>query len=194
MIGAGVRDLLRVSGAKGDPAGANSAEGGPPGKASALRSDQRSNFKNLKKLSTNSIIVEFVYKLKQSLRCFFVAWRREYIHISRYITGSQKFFLRKRVMKTGITQIGQGFNSFNVIWYVIIISGKRSDEDMTPALQKMWISFIAMGFMVISIFLIYLSRYKLKGFWRVLTAIIAYILMILAGLIILIVVLSGPTT
>lgn len=97
-------------------------------------------------------------------------------------------------MKTGITQIGQGFNSFNVIWYVIIISGKRSDEDMTPALQKMWISFIAMGFMVISIFLIYLSRYKLKGIWRVLTAIIAYILMILAGLIILIVVLSGPTT
>ena len=52
---------------------------------------------------------------------------------------------------------------------------------MTPALQKMWISFIAMGFMVISIFLIYLSRYnKLKGFWRVLTAIIAYILIILA--------------
>lgn len=65
---------------------------------------------------------------------------------------------------------------------------------MTPALQKMWISFIAMGFMAISILLIYGSRYKLKGFLKGLTAIIAYILMLLAGLIILIVVLSGPTT
>ncbi|MCK1991328.1 DUF2768 domain-containing protein [Peribacillus muralis] len=65
---------------------------------------------------------------------------------------------------------------------------------MTPALQKMWISFIAMGFMAISIFLIYISRYKSKGFWRGLSATIAYILMILAGLIIIIVVLSGPTT
>lgn len=65
---------------------------------------------------------------------------------------------------------------------------------MTPALQKMWISFVAMGFMVISILLIYGSRYKLKGIWKGLTAIIAYILMLLAGLIILIVVLSGPTT
>lgn len=65
---------------------------------------------------------------------------------------------------------------------------------MTPALQKMWISFIAMGFMAISILLIYGSRYKLKGLLKGLTAIIAYILMLLAGLIILIVVLSGPTT
>lgn len=64
---------------------------------------------------------------------------------------------------------------------------------MTPALQKMWISFVAMGFMAISIFSIYFSRYKLKGIWRSLTAIIAYILMILAGLIIFVVVVSGPT-
>jgi hypothetical protein len=64
---------------------------------------------------------------------------------------------------------------------------------MTPALQKMWISFAAMGFMFISILTIYLSRYKLKGFLRGFTAVIAYILMILAGLIIFFVVLSGPT-
>jgi hypothetical protein len=64
---------------------------------------------------------------------------------------------------------------------------------MTPALQKMWISFAAMIFMFISIMAIYFSRYKLKGFLRVFTAIFAYILMILAGLIILFVVLSGPT-
>ena len=65
---------------------------------------------------------------------------------------------------------------------------------MTPALQKMWISFIAMGFMALSILLIYVSRYKLRGFFKGISAIIAYILMMLAGLIILIVVLSGPTT
>ncbi|MDQ0218998.1 DUF2768 domain-containing protein [Peribacillus cavernae] len=64
---------------------------------------------------------------------------------------------------------------------------------MTPALQKMWISFAAMFFMFISILSIYFSRYKLKGFLRVFTAIIAYILMISAGLIILFVVLTGPT-
>ncbi|RFU65548.1 DUF2768 domain-containing protein [Peribacillus glennii] len=64
---------------------------------------------------------------------------------------------------------------------------------MTPALQKMWISFAAMIFMFISILMIYFSRYKLKGILRVLTAVIAYILMISAGLIILFVVLSGPT-
>ena len=65
---------------------------------------------------------------------------------------------------------------------------------MTPALQKMWISFIAMGFMALSILLIYVSRYKLRGFFKGISAAIAYILMMLAGLIILIVVLSGPTT
>ncbi|RFU68505.1 DUF2768 domain-containing protein [Peribacillus saganii] len=64
---------------------------------------------------------------------------------------------------------------------------------MTPALQKMWISLAAMLFMFISIVTIYLSRFKLKGFWKIFTAIIAYILMISAGLIILAVVLSGPT-
>lgn len=65
---------------------------------------------------------------------------------------------------------------------------------VTPALQKMWISFIAMGFMAISIFSIYLSRYKLSGFFKAFMAIFAYILMIIAGLIIFVVVFSGPTT
>ncbi|MGN1401226.1 MAG: DUF2768 domain-containing protein [Bacillus sp. (in: firmicutes)] len=65
---------------------------------------------------------------------------------------------------------------------------------MTPALQKMWISFVAMGFMAIAMFSIYFSRYKLKGkFGKILTAIIAYSLMFLAGIIILLVVVSGPT-
>ncbi|MCU9613715.1 DUF2768 domain-containing protein [Caldibacillus lycopersici] len=65
---------------------------------------------------------------------------------------------------------------------------------MTPGLMKMWISFAAMGFLVISVLLIWLSRYKLKkGFLKGLTAFIAYGLMIYAGLIIFVIVFSGPT-
>lgn len=70
---------------------------------------------------------------------------------------------------------------------------KRGDDWMTPSLQKMWISFVGMGFMFISLFFIYISRYKLKGLLKGLTAIIAYICMLLAGFIIFVVVMSGPT-
>lgn len=59
--------------------------------------------------------------------------------------------------------------------------------------MKMWISLASMGFMFISIVLIYLSRFKLKGMFKVVTAVIAYILMIVAGIIIFLVVFSGPT-
>ncbi|MBT2693256.1 DUF2768 domain-containing protein [Bacillus sp. ISL-55] len=65
---------------------------------------------------------------------------------------------------------------------------------MSPALLKMYISFVGMGSMILSLFAIYLSRYKLKGFFKIATAIIAYMLMILAGLIIFFVVFSGPTS
>jgi amino acid transporter len=64
---------------------------------------------------------------------------------------------------------------------------------MSPSLLKMWISLAGMGFMFFAIILIYFSRYKLKGFFKILTAIIAYILMILSGIIIFFVVFSGPT-
>ena len=63
---------------------------------------------------------------------------------------------------------------------------------MTPGMLKMYISFVGIGFMAFSVLLIYLSRYKIKGFFSVLLAIIAYILMILAGIIIFFVVFSGP--
>jgi hypothetical protein len=63
---------------------------------------------------------------------------------------------------------------------------------MSPGLIKMWFALSSMGFMFISVFSIYLSRYKLKGFLKTLTAIIAYIFMILAGMIIFLVVFSGP--
>ncbi|MDF1507715.1 DUF2768 domain-containing protein [Robertmurraya sp. DFI.2.37] len=66
---------------------------------------------------------------------------------------------------------------------------------MSPAMLKMWISISAMGFMFISIIMIYFSRYKLKNsVIKFITALIAYVLMIFSGIIIFFVVLSGPTT
>jgi hypothetical protein len=65
---------------------------------------------------------------------------------------------------------------------------------LSPALLKMYVSFLGMGFMIVSLFAIYLSRFKLKGFFKVVTAVIAYALMIMAGLIIFFVVFSGPTS
>ncbi|WP_170007484.1 DUF2768 domain-containing protein [Bacillus fonticola] len=64
---------------------------------------------------------------------------------------------------------------------------------MIDPLMKMWISFGAMGLMFLSVVTIYLSRYKLKGILRGITALVAYSFMIIAGFIIFIVVFSGPT-
>ncbi|WP_147533795.1 DUF2768 domain-containing protein [Bacillus marasmi] len=64
---------------------------------------------------------------------------------------------------------------------------------MSQSLIKMWISLAGMGFMFLSLGFIYLSRFKLKGAFKFITAVLAYGLMILSGLIILFVVLSGPT-
>ncbi|TFE00419.1 DUF2768 domain-containing protein [Jeotgalibacillus sp. R-1-5s-1] len=62
------------------------------------------------------------------------------------------------------------------------------------ALDKMWISFGSMAFMFLAIIIIYLSRYKFNNkILKFVTALIAYVFMILAGIIILFVVLSGPT-
>ncbi|MEH7303533.1 DUF2768 domain-containing protein [Neobacillus drentensis] len=61
---------------------------------------------------------------------------------------------------------------------------------MSPAMFKMWVSIAGMGFMFLAIITIYLSRYKLKGVLRIITAIIAYILMIIAGITLLIVFLT----
>ncbi|MCM3724413.1 uncharacterized protein DUF2768 [Neobacillus bataviensis] len=58
---------------------------------------------------------------------------------------------------------------------------------MSPAMIKMWISIAGMALMFLAIITIYLSRYKLKGIFRMITAIIAYLFMIVAGLTLLIV-------
>ncbi|KOP83254.1 DUF2768 domain-containing protein [Cytobacillus solani] len=64
---------------------------------------------------------------------------------------------------------------------------------MSPSLMKMWISLASMGFMFLAILLIYFSRFKLGGVFKFVTALVAYILMIVSGIIIFLVVFSGPT-
>ncbi|PIC87779.1 MULTISPECIES: DUF2768 domain-containing protein [unclassified Sporosarcina] len=62
------------------------------------------------------------------------------------------------------------------------------------SLDKMWLSFYAMGFMVISMGLIYLSRYKIKNrVLQILFAIIAYTLLISSFFAMVYLVFNGPT-
>ncbi|MGM0899911.1 DUF2768 domain-containing protein [Mesobacillus maritimus] len=65
---------------------------------------------------------------------------------------------------------------------------------MSPALLKMYVSFAGMAFMFLSLIILYFSRYKLKGFFKFITAFIAYFFMAAAGIIIFLVVFSGPTS
>ncbi|WP_066060950.1 DUF2768 domain-containing protein [Neobacillus soli] len=58
---------------------------------------------------------------------------------------------------------------------------------MSPGMLKMWISVAGMALMFLAIITIYLSRYKLKGVLRIITAIIAYIFLIVAALTLLLV-------
>ena len=64
---------------------------------------------------------------------------------------------------------------------------------MSPGLLKMWISLTGIGLMFIAVFSIYFSRYKVKNkIIKMILATIAYISMIIAGLIIVFVVFSRP--
>ncbi|REJ30565.1 DUF2768 domain-containing protein [Caldibacillus debilis] len=63
---------------------------------------------------------------------------------------------------------------------------------MSSGLWKMWLALISLVLMFLSAALILWSRYKLKGFLRFLIAVVAYGLMIFSGLIVLVVVFSGP--
>jgi len=47
---------------------------------------------------------------------------------------------------------------------------------------KMWISIAGMGLMFLAIISIYFSRYKLTGIFRFVTAVLAYLFMVVAGL------------
>ncbi|RNF40509.1 DUF2768 domain-containing protein [Planococcus salinus] len=62
------------------------------------------------------------------------------------------------------------------------------------SLDKMWVSFAGIAFLIISMGLIYLSRYKLKnGIFKFLFALVAYVLLILGFFIMIFTVFSGPT-
>ncbi|HLS06625.1 MAG TPA: DUF2768 domain-containing protein [Bacillota bacterium] len=64
---------------------------------------------------------------------------------------------------------------------------------MSVSLLKMWISFAGIILLFIATGLILLSRHKLQGWLAGLVSLIAYISLILGGLIILYIVFSGPT-
>jgi len=61
------------------------------------------------------------------------------------------------------------------------------------ALSKMWVSFGGMVLLILAVGLILLSRHFFKGILKVIFSFLAYVSLILGGLIIVYVVLSGPT-
>lgn len=66
-------------------------------------------------------------------------------------------------------------------------------KQMSTSMLKMWISFAGMIFLMLAIGLILLSRYKLKGWLARIVSVLAYLSLILGGIIIIYIVFSGPT-
>ncbi|EIT86580.1 hypothetical protein A374_03379 [Fictibacillus macauensis ZFHKF-1] len=64
---------------------------------------------------------------------------------------------------------------------------------MENGLAKMWVALIAIGLMFVAVTTILLSRTKLRGVLKYIISVVAYACMILAGFLIVLVVLSGPT-
>ncbi|MGP4077023.1 DUF2768 domain-containing protein [Halobacillus sp. K22] len=64
---------------------------------------------------------------------------------------------------------------------------------MSESMLNMYISFAGILFLFLAIGLILLSRYKLRGVISGIVAFLAYVFMILGGLIIFYIVFSGPT-
>lgn len=65
---------------------------------------------------------------------------------------------------------------------------------MSTSMLKMYISFAGMALLLLAIGLIVLSRYKLKGILAGIVSLLAYICLVLGGLIIVYIVFSGPTS
>lgn len=64
---------------------------------------------------------------------------------------------------------------------------------MTPAEIKEIISFVGIGLLILAIALITLSRRKLSGILRLIVSFLAYMSLIIGGLIVFFIVISGPT-
>ncbi|WP_342473316.1 DUF2768 domain-containing protein [Bacillus sp. FSL W8-1141] len=64
---------------------------------------------------------------------------------------------------------------------------------MSFALIKMWFALGSMGLMFLAVVTIYLSRFKLKSrFLKITVSTVAYSLMLISGIIVFLVVVSGP--
>ncbi|MEH7457762.1 DUF2768 domain-containing protein [Bacillus sp. JJ1127] len=64
---------------------------------------------------------------------------------------------------------------------------------MSEGLIKMWFSLGAMGFMFMAVIFILISRHRMKNkFLKGITAGVAYTLVIISGIVIFLVVFSGP--
>lgn len=82
-------------------------------------------------------------------------------------------------------------SSFFMLYYGLKHYERRA---IMSALDKMWVSFAGIAFLLISMGLIYLSRYKLQnGILKFIFALVAYILLILGFFIMIFTVFSGPT-
>ncbi|RLL48200.1 DUF2768 domain-containing protein [Oceanobacillus piezotolerans] len=64
---------------------------------------------------------------------------------------------------------------------------------MSVSMLKMYISFAGMIFLFLSLGLIYLSRNKLTGLLAGIVSLLAFICLLLGGLIIIYIVITGPT-
>ncbi|OUB67397.1 DUF2768 domain-containing protein [Bacillus thuringiensis] len=64
---------------------------------------------------------------------------------------------------------------------------------MSEGLMKMWLALGAIGFMFFAVSCILLSRHKIQNkFLKGITALVAYTLMVVSGIVIFLVVFSGP--
>ncbi|ACQ71904.1 MAG: DUF2768 domain-containing protein [Exiguobacterium sp.] len=64
---------------------------------------------------------------------------------------------------------------------------------MTPSLIKMWISFAGIGAFAIAALMVALSHTKLSGWFATLVRLIAFIIFLFGTVIMIFVVVSGPT-
>ncbi|TMW73609.1 DUF2768 domain-containing protein [Alteribacter natronophilus] len=63
---------------------------------------------------------------------------------------------------------------------------------MDDGLTKMWISFIAMGLMFLSVVMTIVSKEKLRGWLRFSTLLVSFIFILISFFIIFVVVFTGP--
>ncbi|KYD09277.1 DUF2768 domain-containing protein [Heyndrickxia sporothermodurans] len=65
---------------------------------------------------------------------------------------------------------------------------------MSESMLKMWISIAGMGLLAVAMIAIYFSRYKIKmKLLKAITALFAYLCLIVGGIIMVFVVFTGPT-